>query len=117
MGVFILPGGRLRRLGSGVSEIVSVAPGFWTTAARALERLRPDVQWCLPREKPVLTQQHRRERLAVCTEWQKKPAKYFTEQVDVYIDNKIFAVPTHKGAIARLRMGTVRGHLRSRAEG
>ena len=35
----------------------------------------------------------------------------------MYIDNKTFAVPTHKGAIARLRMGKVRGHLRAPAEG
>ena len=72
-----------------------------TTAARALKRLRPDVQWRRPREKPVLTKEHKWKRLEICREWQKKLVSYFKKLVDLYIDNKTFVVPTHRGAAAR----------------
>ena len=88
-----------------------------TTAARAVKELVPDLQWRPPREKPALDKSHKRERLEVCKEWLSWPKTHFTNKVHLVIDNKKFAVPTHKGAKARLKMAKVRGHLRTRREG
>ena len=88
-----------------------------TTAARAVRRVLPGLQWRAPREKPTLSKQHKAERLAICTEWQSLPSTYFAKTVDLVIDNKKFTIPTHKNSKAHLKMTKVRGHLCTRGEG
>ena len=53
----------------------------------------------------------------MCVEWQDFPTTFFTRKLDMVIDNKKFAIPTHKNAKAHLKMTKVRGHLRRRGEG
>lgn len=88
-----------------------------STASRALKEKLPDLKWRAPREKPTLSREHKAERLAVCSEWQSFTPTFFTRKLDMVIDNKKFAIPTHKNAKAHLKMTKVRGHLRTRAEG
>ena len=47
----------------------------------------------------------------------RRPATYYTDELDITIDNKRFPIPRTKHAKAHLKMTKVRGHMRTRAEG
>ena len=55
--------------------------------------------------------------MAVCDIWENKPAKYFTDDLDLIIDNKKWAAPTNERAQRYVKQQRVRGHLRTPAEG
>jgi hypothetical protein len=88
-----------------------------TTAKKALEDCGLPIAWRTPRQKPVRSAPVRRARVKHCKTWAKKGTSYFTKEIDLYMDNKKFAIPTAPGAVAHLKMGKVRGHLRLRSEG
>lgn len=88
-----------------------------STAARSLRREGFDVKWRTPRERPQRSKEDERLRHDICGKWRYLPTTYFTESVDLIMDNKKFMVPTHARAARHLNMTKVRGHLRTRAEG
>ena len=88
-----------------------------SAAARALQCDGYDVKWRAPRERPQRSPEDERLRMELSRRWRYLPTTYFTESVDMIMDNKRFLVPTHKKAARRLKMIKVRGHLRTRAEG
>ena len=88
-----------------------------STAARRLEDAGFDVKWRPPRNKPLRDREHERERYEVCSRWRKYSPKYFSERMDLFMDNKYFAIPTYAKAKRFAKMRKVRGHLRTRGEG
>ncbi len=96
------------------ARVRSVHP---TTAARSLAAAGYDVAWRRPREKPLRTPEREAERRAVREEWRRRPEAYFTEKLDLVIDNKHFDIPTHAMARRYLKGNKVRGHLGTRGEG
>ena len=87
------------------------------TALRSFHREGLDVQRRRPREKPDRTKAHAAERVEMCQALKHKPATYFTNCVDMIIDNKKFDVPTTERARAYMNKTRVRGHLRTPGEG
>ena len=87
------------------------------TASRSLRDAGYDVKWRKPREKPLRDKAAEKEREEVCTAWQKKPASYFADDLDLIQDNKHFEIPTTARARLYGKSKRVRGHLRTRAEG
>ena len=86
-----------------------------TTVARYL---RPfGVAWRRMREKPPRSTVHEEDRKTVCCAWRKKPATFWTDQVDLIIDAKKFALPGNDAVARRLRQQRVCGALRTRQEG
>jgi hypothetical protein len=75
------------------------------------------VQARRPREKPQRTKEHADERVRLCEGLQSKPAKWFSEKVDLIIDNKAFDVPTNERARRYMKQQAVRFHLRTSEEG
>ena len=88
-----------------------------TTVKRAFTRYGIKVAARRPREKPQRTSEHMQERVEHCREWGCKPASYFTNKVDLIIDNKVFDLPTSERARQYLAHQRVRFHLRTPAEG
>lgn len=88
-----------------------------STAARSMSREGIPVAWRAPRERPQREPHHERERMDICRRWRFLPENYFTDRVDMIIDNKKFSIPTYARAVKHLRMTRVRGHLRTRSEG
>ena len=85
-----------------------------TTASRSLG---PQVRWRRLREKPPRTEAHEDTRRTVCARWRRKPKSFWTDTVDLIIDNKKFPIPTTLKAKKRLRSQRVRGVHRTRKEG
>ena len=96
------------------SRVTKVHP---STASRRLQDAGYDVKWRPPRMKPMRDKEIEKERLDVCDRWRKKPKTYFSEQLDLIMDNKFFAIPTYAKAKRFAKMRKARGHLRTRAEG
>lgn len=94
-----------------------VAKVHRSTAKRAFDREGLDVEWRRPREKPVRTPENELARVQVCSSWAAKPVTFYTDKVDLIIDNKKFDVPTHDRGRQYTKQIRVRGHLRSKAEG
>jgi len=88
-----------------------------STAARALDDAGIPVAWRPPREKPLRTEEHEKERLRISRQLKAKPLRFFTDTLDLSMDNKKWPVPTTLRGRAFLKMTKVRGHLRTRAEG
>ena len=87
------------------------------TARNAMQKAGLDVKWRNPRQKPYRSAKDKLQRKNMCKKLAAKPLSYFTEKIDLYMDNKTFAIPTTPGAKAHLKMTKVRGHLRTRSEG
>ena len=88
-----------------------------TTASRALAAAGFDVKARRPREKPLRTTEHQEERVAMCKKWMRYPKSYFTERVDLIMDNKKFEIPTSAIGKRYSNCKRVRFHLRSKSEG
>jgi hypothetical protein len=88
-----------------------------TTAARSLVRAGIDVKFRRCREKPRRTSEHKRERKEVCNTLRRHPESFFTDYVDMIIDNKQFDVPTTQHAREHLKASKVRGQIRTKQEG
>ena len=88
-----------------------------STAKRALAKQGIEVEWRRPREKPMRTPEVEKERMEMCRKWRNLPEAYFTDRLDLIIDNKKFDVPTHDQARSYVRRLRVRGHLRTKKEG
>ena len=88
-----------------------------TTAARRMQGAGYDIKWRVPREKPVRTPDVEASRVDVCGRWRRYPATYFTDGLDLIMDNKRWATPVHTAAVRHGNMQKVRGHLRTRSEG
>lgn len=70
-----------------------------------------------PREKPMRDQEHEDERADICKSWTRKRADFFTDEVDLIMDNKEFPLPISKKGLRWTKMRSVRFHLRTRSEG
>ena len=88
-----------------------------TTVARAFAREGIDVSWRTPREKLLRGKEHEDERKEACRKWRFYPENYWTDKVDMYIDNTTWSVPATTRARKYLNQMKVRGHLRTRGEG
>jgi hypothetical protein len=88
-----------------------------TTAARAFAREGIDVSWRTPREKLLRGKEHEEERKEACRKWRFYPENFWTDKVDMYIDNTTWSVPATTRARKYLNQMKVRGHLRTRGEG
>ena len=91
--------------------------GHRTTVKRAFARQGLKVKARKPREKPQRTPAHQEERVQHCSTWGKKPASFYTDKVDMIIDNKVFDLPTSERARQYLAHQRVRFHLRMPSEG
>ena len=96
------------------SRVPKVHP---STAARSLARNGIDIKARTPRQKPARTTARQAERVRVCTQWQSKPGTFFSNEVDLIMDNKYWPIPMSDAAKRHARMGKVRFHLRTRGEG
>ena len=88
-----------------------------STAKRAFERAGLPVEWRRPREKPQRPPDVKNERVKMGGALAKRPGTFYTDKVDLIIDNKRFDTPTHEAARKYLKKGRVRGHLRLKSEG
>ena len=86
-----------------------------STVSRAFKKI--GIAWRAPREKPSRTADDMKERVTICSRWRFLPDNYFTEKVDLIMDNKKFDVPTYARAKKFHKMRRVRGHLRTKGEG
>jgi hypothetical protein len=87
------------------------------TASRAFKEAGLDVKWRRAREKPKRGPDIIKERLEICSKWQRLPARYYVDQVDMIIDNKKWPIPTSQQARRYLLQHRVRGHIRTPQEG
>ena len=88
-----------------------------TTAAKNMSDAGYDVKFRRPREKPVRGEIDEAQRKRICNKLRKLPHSYFQRKVHIYIDNKVWEVPTTAKGNKYMRMRKVRGHLRKRSEG
>lgn len=88
-----------------------------TTAARAFSRAGLDVKYRPCRMKPRRTPGHEKERKDMCLKMSRYPKNYFTERVDMIIDNKLFSIPTTAESRQHAMSEKVHGQLRLRSEG
>ena len=88
-----------------------------TTAARRVQAAGHDVKWRQPRQKPIRDDSTLQERTEVCSRLRRYPVKYFSDTLDLIMDNKSFEIPTYAKAKKYAKMRKVRGHLRTRGEG
>ena len=70
------------------------------------------VKWRNPRSTPLRMQEEEESRVALCDNWKRLPADYFTDRVDGIMDNKVFDVPIHAKAKVAAEMKHVRARLR-----
>ncbi len=75
------------------------------------------VRYRPPRQKNLLTQEDAKNRLRVAKSWLKKPARFWSEKVHAYVDNKAFPMPLTPAQRAKFRQTQIRGHLRTASEG
>ena len=94
-----------------------VPKGHVSSAGRAFAREGVDVSWRIPRQKPMRGKEHEEERKETCRRWRFYSDAYWTDTVDMYIDNTTWNVPTTERARKYLNQSKVRGHLRTRSEG
>ena len=88
-----------------------------TTAARSFQAEGIDARWRRPRERPQRDDEHEAERMEICRRWRYLPHDFFTDRVDLIIDNKQFKVPTYGRGLQHLKSTRIRGHIRTRSEG
>ena len=97
-----------------VAKVPKVTP---TTAKANLQDAGFDVARRNPRFKPMRTADHEEERVEICTKWARRPAEYWTDSVDMVIDNKSWGLPLNKTGKRYSKMRRVRWHLRTPSEG
>ena len=100
-----------------VMKKARVAKADLTTVARSFARENLAVGWRSPREKPILGPEHLAERKEACRKWRHYRSDYFTDGVDLIMDNTAWDVPATIRARKYLNRRKVRGHLRKRSEG
>lgn len=100
-----------------VRRAARVPDGHRSSLKRAFAREGIPVAARRPREKPQRTQEHEAERLAFAKAFASKSPSYFTDRIDMIIDNKTFDVPTTERARRHLKSQQVRFHLRTPSEG
>ena len=88
-----------------------------TTTARAFIREGIPVARRVPRHKPLRGPEHLLEREQQCKRWKFLSRNYFTDKVDLIMDNKMWKVPGTARAKKYLNQKKVRFHLRTRSEG
>ena len=88
-----------------------------TTAVRSLRGVGVDVAARKPREKPMRKPEHEASREQICTKWARRPASYFTDAIDLIIDNTQWDVPLTIMGKRYNKMRKVRFHNRTRSEG
>ena len=88
-----------------------------TTASRAFVREGLDVKFRPSRQKPRRTPEHEKERQEMCGKICRYPSNYFSDRVDMIIDNKAFQIPTTSDARKHAMSEKVHGQLRLRSEG
>ena len=69
------------------------------------------------RKKIGIVEEDAKKRLQVATQWKRKPARFWTQEVHGYVDNKAFVLPLTPKQRKRFRQTRVTGHLRTKAEG
>jgi hypothetical protein len=94
-----------------------VGPVHRTTAANAFTRENLSVKWRPLRRKPQRTKEHKAERKLLCGRLKNKKETYFTEDVDLIIDNKMWEGPTTDEARQYQAQMEVRGQIRTPSEG
>ena len=94
-----------------------VPAGDRTTAAKAFKREGFPVEFRTNREKPQRTKEHEEERESICGVLRKRPTEYWSDDVDLIIDNKLFDAPTTAKAREYLEKRRVHGQLRLASEG
>ena len=70
-----------------------------------------------PRRKIYVTEEDAKKRLAWAKTNKKRPAKYWAEDVEAYVDNKSFPTPRTPAQLKRFKHTLVSGHLRKKSEG
>ena len=88
-----------------------------TTAARAMRAAGIDVSARKPREKPMRKPEHEQLRKEICSKWARRPAAFFTDSIDLIMDNKKWDIPVSSVGKQFDKMRKVRFHLRTRSEG
>jgi len=88
-----------------------------TTVVRSFVREGLNVKWHPPRTQVPRDPEHVAERLEIADKWRKRPVQYWTDRVDLFMDNTTWSVPATQRAKTHLKKLKVRGHLRTRAEG
>ena len=94
-----------------------VAKAHPTTTARAFTREGIAVARRVPRHKPLRGPEHLQEREQQCKQWKYLSRTYFTDKVDLIMDNKMWKVPGTLRAKKFLSQRKVRFHLRTPSEG
>jgi hypothetical protein len=100
-----------------VMKKARVPKADFTTVARSFSREDLSVEWRTPREKPLRGPEHIDERREACRQWRHRRNDYFTDTVDLIMDNTTWNVPATVRARKYLNQRKVRGHLRTRSEG
>jgi hypothetical protein len=88
-----------------------------TTVSRAFQRAGIPVAARKPREKPMRKPEHNHSRVAICSKWARRPAVYFSDSIDLIMDNKQWEIPTTATGKRYQNMKRVRFHLRTKSEG
>ena len=84
-----------------------------TTAARAFAREGLHVKARRPREKPQRTKEDEAQRVEWCRKHADLRSSYFTDKIDMIIDNKHWEIPTSERSRKHLNKQRVRFHLRA----
>ena len=88
-----------------------------TTAAKTMRAAGCDVRWRPARMKPSRTVIDEVERKRICNKLCKLPASYWTETMDLYMDNKKWFAPNSVNGREFLNRMKARSHLRKNREG
>ena len=88
-----------------------------TTAAKNMKEAGYDIAARKPREKPLRTIEDEKDRERICRRWSHYPVDYFSDELDLIMDNKQWPFPTYARAKQHAKATRVRFHLRTRAEG
>jgi hypothetical protein len=88
-----------------------------TTAAKNMKDAGYDVAARRPRQKPLRTKDDEKDRERICKKWSHYPVDYFTDDLDLIMDNKQWPFPTYARAKKHAKATRVRFHLRTRGEG
>jgi len=88
-----------------------------TTAKRSMQKAGFDVVWRMVRERPQRTGEHEQKRMELAGNLRRRPLTYFTQDLDLIMDNKKFMVPANAQGKRHMKMRKVRGVLRTRQEG
>ena len=88
-----------------------------TTAAKRMAAAGIDVKWRAPRLKLPRGAADRSERKRICDRLRKHRITFWTQQLDLYMDNKAWKTPSTARGRRFLHEPRARGHLRKPGEG